>query len=258
MSRPRLLLLRDSFPDRPALDTAVSRALLQVTAAGELAETLRLHRPGPNVAFGRLDALAPGYQAAVAAARKLGFEAVERLAGGRAAVYHEDTVGLAHTIPDPEPAARTYERFGQTAHLVAGALAALGVDARVGEVPGEYCPGAYSVNAGGTLKLVGIGQRLVPGAAHVGGVAVARGGDRVRAVLGPVYHALGVPWESATAGGMDDVAPGVGYEEAETALLRAYEERYELEESTLDPDVLALAEELESEHLAPGPALAPT
>ena len=50
-------------------------------------------------------------------------------------------------IADPQPPKRTYERFEEVAGLIADALRALGVDARVGEVPGEYCPGAYSVNA---------------------------------------------------------------------------------------------------------------
>ena len=56
----------------------------------------------------------------------------------------------------------------------------LGVDARVGEIPGEYCPGAYSVNARGVKKLMGVGQRLVPSAAHVGGVVVVNGANRVQ------------------------------------------------------------------------------
>ena len=136
MPRPPLHLVRDAFPHRPAFDTAVSHAVLRLVAAGQLPETLRLHRPGPNVAFGRLDAIQPGYPDAVSAARERGFEAVERLAGGRAAVYHEDVVGLAHAVRVADPARGTYERFAATAALLTGALRELGVDARVGEVPG--------------------------------------------------------------------------------------------------------------------------
>ena len=72
-------------------------------AAGELPETLRLARPGRIVAFGKRDAVAQGYAAAVQAARDGGFEAIERLAGGRAAVFHEDTIAFAHAIPDADP-----------------------------------------------------------------------------------------------------------------------------------------------------------
>ena len=38
---------------------------------------------------------------------------------------------------------------------------------------------------------MGVGQRLVRGAAHVGGVVVVDQGDRIRDVLLPVYDALG-------------------------------------------------------------------
>src|SRR3954453_6183290 len=89
---PPLRLLTESFPDDPALDTAVSRALLERVAAGELPESLRLARPGRMVAFGKQDAIADGYAVAAAAARDQGFHAVLRLAGGRAAVFHEDTL----------------------------------------------------------------------------------------------------------------------------------------------------------------------
>ena len=59
---------------------------------GELPETLRLARPGPMVAFAKQDAVAPGYPDAVRAARTGGFEPVLRLAGGRAAVFHQQTI----------------------------------------------------------------------------------------------------------------------------------------------------------------------
>src|SRR5436190_327614 len=79
-------------------------------------------------------------------------------------------------------------------------LRTLGVDARVGEIPGEYCPGAYSVNARGATKLAGIGQRMIRGAAHMGGVVVATGADQIADVLVPVYEALELDWDPATSG----------------------------------------------------------
>src|SRR5918996_345664 len=129
---------------------------MERVGAGELPETLRLARPGPIVAFAKQDAVAPGYADAVDAARAGGFEAILRLAGGRAAVFHEGTLALSHAVPDRDPRPRIHARFEATAALLARALARLGVDARVGEVPGEYCPGGYSVNAGGKRKLAGI------------------------------------------------------------------------------------------------------
>ena len=49
------------------------------------------------------------------------------------------------------------------------------------------------------MKLAGIGQRLIKSGAHVGCVIVAGGSDELRAVLTPVYEALGLGWEPATA-----------------------------------------------------------
>jgi octanoyl-[GcvH]:protein N-octanoyltransferase len=247
-----LRVVEDSFPDDPALDTAISRALMERVAAGQLPETLRLARPGAMVAFAKQDANAPGYSAAVAAARAQGFEAVLRLAGGRAAVFHEDTLAIAHSIPDADPRPGIQERFQQTADLIAAALARLGIDARVGEVPGEYCPGTYSVNAGGKRKLAGIGQRLIKGGSHMGGVIVADGAERIRDVLVPVYAALGLDWEPATAGSVADEAPGTTLDDVEAAIRAEYAKRYELVEVALDAETLALARRLLAEHLPQG------
>ncbi len=233
----RLRVLHDSFPDDPALDAAVSRATLERVAAGELPETLRLARPGRVVAFAKRDVLAPGYAEAVAAARAAGFGSVTRLAGGRAAVFHEGTLELAHAVPDPDPRPGIHERFEAEASLIAEALQSLGIDARVGEVAGEYCPGRWSVNAGGTRKLAGIGQRVIHGGAHVGTVVVVEDAESIRRVLEPVYAALELDWDPATVGAVERP-----WEAVHDALLAAYATRYELVTSTLDPETLALAQ----------------
>jgi octanoyl-[GcvH]:protein N-octanoyltransferase len=248
---PPLHLLRRSFPEEPQLGTAVSRALLERVAAGELPATARISRPGRVVAFGRQDTVSPGYRDAVRAARAAGFEAVERLAGGRAAVYTAGALSFSRAAPDRDPTPRTRARFEEISDIVRGALARLGVDARVGEVPGEYCPGEFSVSAGGRAKLAGIGQRLISGGAHVGAVIVVTGSEEVRSVLVPVYAALGLDWEPATAGSIEDEVPGVTLEEAEAALVAELEERFELREAELEPRTLDLARSLADGHLAP-------
>jgi lipoate-protein ligase A len=244
-------LLRESFPEDPALDTAVSRALMLRVASGELPETLRISRPGAIVAFGKRDVVAPGYPEAVRAARRGGFEAVERLAGGRAAVFHEETISFAHALADPDPRRRVDDRFAATSDLVASALRRLGVDAKVGEVSGEYCPGAHSVSAGGRLKIVGVGQRLVAGGVHVGGVLVVAGADRVKGILVPVYQALGLDWRPETTGSVVDEVPGVTWEDAADALEEEYRARHGLEAAELDEATLSLARTLAPAHLSP-------
>jgi octanoyl-[GcvH]:protein N-octanoyltransferase len=236
------------FPGRPAFGTAVSRAILIRVAAGELPATLRLHRPGPILAFSRQDRASPGFAAAVRAARDCGFESVLRLAGGRAAVFHEQTLACSWAVRDSQPAARITERFREMAELLAAALVGLGVEARVGAIPGEYCPGAWSVNAGGRTKLVGIGQRLIAGAAHRGAVIVVGGSERIRQVLVPVYEALGLEWDPATAGCVEDEIGKVRLDAVEKAILSGLGQRYRLSEQGLDATTLELAARLEPDH----------
>jgi octanoyl-[GcvH]:protein N-octanoyltransferase len=212
---------------------------------------MRLHRPARILAFGRQDAASPGFPAAVEAARAAGFEPVVRLAGGRAAVYHQGTIALTQAIPDPRPAARTHARFAELAELIAAALRRLGVDARVGEVPGEYCPGAWSVNARGRSKLVGIGQRIISGGAHLGVVIVVRDSTAVREVLVPVYEALGLEWDPATAGSVEDELGPTELATVEEAILGELADAgYAPAEARLDGATLRLAERVEPQHIA--------
>ena len=244
----RLRLIRRLFPDEPELSTAVSRAILTRIAAGELPATARVHVPGREVAFGRQDAASPGFARAAEAARDAGFAAATRMAGGRAAVFHEGTVALARAFPDPEPPRRTYRRFEEIAGMVVRALGRVGVVAEVGEVPGEYCPGAYSVGVDGKRKLAGIGQRMIRGGAHVGGVLVASGEDAIRDVLVPVYEALELDWEPATAGSASaELGRELGAEELADALVAELGASYELEEADVDPETMELARRLAAE-----------
>jgi lipoate-protein ligase A len=241
-----MLLLTESFPDRPAFDMAVSGVLLDKVATGELPDVLRLQRHAPAVAFGRLDALAPGYPDALAVARARGLEPFERLAGGRAAVYHDGVITIGEALADPEANIHIAPRYEATAETVAAALRALGVDARVGAVAGEYCAGDFSVNAGGARKLSGTAQRVVRGGAYVGTVLVVRDAARVAADVRELYAALGLDVDPATTGAVEDDVPGVTLEDVEQALLAAYGDRFgSLDTTQLDPRTLAAAEQAE-------------
>lgn len=248
MSR-RIRLLRGSTGD-PLLDTGVSRAILDAVARGEEPETLRLHRPTAYVAFGSRDRTEPGFAEGVEAARGQGFEAVVRIAGGRAAVFHPDTIAFAWAVAADDPHGGVRARFEEVAGVVADALRVLGVDARVGEVPGEYCPGEHSVNAEGRRKLAGIGQRIVRGGAHAGGVVVVDGADRIRDVLVPVYRALGLDWDPDTAGSVSDEVGPTPWAAVEGALLEIVAGRFDLEEEALAPEHVEEARRLVPRHAA--------
>jgi lipoate-protein ligase A len=238
-------LIRAGFPDDPALDVAAGHALLERAARGEIGETLRLYRPGATCAFGRLDRLAPGFPAAVDAARAHGFSPLLRQPGGHAAAYDAGALCVDVVRPEADAVPALQARFAAASELFAAALRTVGVDARVGEIPGEYCPGQWTVNARGAVKLVGTAQRLVRGASLLGAVVLVRGGARVRAVLEDVNAALGLAWDPATAGAAEDDVPGLTVDDVERAVLAAYEDRFgALREGTLDSATVGRAREL--------------
>ena len=236
-----LRLVRDGFPDQPVLDTAISDTLLRGAARRRYPETLRMYRPGPVVAFGRQDVVSAGYQVAVAAARDRGFSSVERLAGGRAAVFHPGTIALAWAMPLDEPRLGIDERFDLVAGLIVDTLRQLQIEAQIGEVPGEYCPGSHSVSAGGRVKLFGVGQRIISKAAHIGGVLVVDGADKINEVLDPVYGALGFSWRPEATGDIRGERPDVSYADVQTALLTQLEARFTISEENLSPRTIELA-----------------
>jgi octanoyl-[GcvH]:protein N-octanoyltransferase len=247
-SLPTLHLLRGTVPGGAVAQLALSQALLnRVAADGEAPLVARLYVPGPTVAFGRVDAFRPGFEAAVRVARDHGFEPVLRAPGGRAAAYHERSLVLELAAAEHDPRAGITDRFAAMAGLVVAALRGLGVDAVSGELPGEYCPGRFSVLAGG-VKLGGIAQRVVAGASLVGIAVVVEDGARIRAVLEDVSRALEYDFDPTTAGAVADVAPGVATADVGAAIERALGARYALTWIEADPELLAAARAREPEH----------
>jgi lipoate-protein ligase A len=205
-----------------------ARALLREVVDGA-PETLRIYRPSsPTVAFGRVDTLRPGYADAVAAARAAGFEPVVRMVGGRAVAYDSACLVLDHAARQPDRALDTRRRFDDFGRLHADALRGLGVDARVGEVPDEYCPGPFSINARGTVKLVGTAQRVTRGGWLFSAVVVVDGAARLREVLAPVYARIGIPFRPASVGAVAGEVPGVTADDVEDAVLEQYAHRWRL------------------------------
>lgn len=247
--RGPLTLLTASVPDDPVLDTALSSAVLEGVVQGG-SPVLRLWAPGPGVSFGRLDRLLPGFPAAVEAARAAGFAAVMRVGGGRAAAAHEGALVFGLAAPVAEDTTR---RFEAMAGLLRHALARVGIDARRGELPGEYCPGAWSLHAGG-VKLAGIAQRVRRSAAWTEGLLLVSGADRVRDVLGPVHEALDLQWDPRTVGAIEDLVPGTRWPDVAAAVRAELAARHVLVEAGEDPAALARARDLRERHVAVGRA----
>jgi octanoyl-[GcvH]:protein N-octanoyltransferase len=212
-----------------------------------LGSVLRIYRPAPTLAFGRLDALRPGFAAAASAARAHGFEPVVRAPGGHAVAYHEGCLVVDEVLPHADPIAGLQNRFARSADTLAAALRGVGVDTRVGRIAGEFCPGDHTVSARGAIKLVGSAQRVIRHASLLASSIAVTDGAALRAVLEDVYAALELDWDPATAGGVADEVP-VGVADVERAVVAAFAHRETLVPGDLDAATLARAAELEPRH----------
>lgn len=239
-----MIAVVERSPRPPSLEVAVAHALVEQVNQGSVDSLVRLYRPSATVAFGRLDRLRPGFAAAVSAARAHGFEPVLRAPGGHAVAYHEGCLGVDEVVGEPDPIAGMHARFAASGDRLAGALRSVGVDARVGAVPREFCPGEFTVNARGAVKLVGTAQRVLRHASLLAASVAVDGADRLRAVLVDVYEALELDMDPGTVGSVGDEVAGVGVDEVERAVLAAYS----LGERPLAAGTLSLASSLESQH----------
>lgn len=248
-----LLLIGGAWPEEPGLDTALSKLILDRVSAGEMPATLRLYTPEREVAFGKRDSVTAQYPAAVQAARAVGFSSVERLAGGRAAVFTEHTIAFALAIPDDDPRITIRRRFQEMSELIVAAFARLGVASEIGEVPGEYCPGEFSVHHDHRLKLMGVGQRLAKHAAHVGGVIAVDRTDLLLRALIPVYRALELEWRHTTTGSLADVNDTISNDDVVAALLAEFRSRFDVVKGRFDSHLVDEARPLAQRHLPKDP-----
>jgi lipoate-protein ligase A len=130
------------------------------------------------------------------------------------------------------------------AGLVQEALARLEVTLELGELPGEYCPGRFSLHLPSGPKVAGVAQRVVYRASLPTAVVVVRGGDALRDALNNVYHALDIPFKMCAAGAVSDQKPDIAVELVRDAIHEAAAYRYGTVPSQFGPDILSRADEL--------------
>jgi octanoyl-[GcvH]:protein N-octanoyltransferase len=249
-SRAPVDLLTAGLPADPVRDIALSHALLEDVAARRRRPALRIFRPGPTAAFGRLDALLPGFPRACGRARQHGLTPLVRLVGGHAAVYDERCVVVEELSAEEDVIAGLQTRFERQSQRLRRALCELGADARIGELPGEYCPGAHSINVGGRIKVVGIAQRAIRRGALTSAVVVCGGGTQLRPVIESLYAALEIEIDPGTAGSLDEELPDATPEAVAERIAASYAREWRLEPRDLDADLLDRARGLAGRHRA--------
>jgi lipoate-protein ligase A len=182
---------------------------------------LRLYRPEPTAAFSPRDTTLPHYAAAADQMRSRGFVPVERRAGGQLAIYDSGALVIDLVAPHSDPRAQVLERFRLLSAAIARALAGLGVDARIGALDGEYCPGDYSVSGTGRVKLAGLAQRIARGGYHMGAVISVARSDEAKSAVAEAYPMLGLPFDPQTFGSVADLVPDADFSAVRWAVLDA-------------------------------------
>lgn len=233
--------------DEPG-ELSVAHALLRRASDHAIDSALHLYAPvAPVVVFGRRDTRLPGYPAAVRAAERAGFGTAVRAVGGRVVAYTENALVVDVVRHERQALEAMDRRFGTYGELMATALRSLGVDARVGAVPGEYCPGAHSVNARGLVKLIGTAQRVVKDAWLFSSLVVVDDRERLQDVLGNVHGHLDLPFEPVSVGTIRSENPALGLADVQAALSECWGVR-DAHPAPLDAVTRELARSLEPDH----------
>ncbi len=175
----------------------------EVARDPEFGPQTRVYTPVRTVAFSKREALMPGFDQAWSLAQDMGYQPVIRTTGGRTVVYNETSLVFDLVVPEPRLRYQSSFIFREFGLALVSTLRSIAVDARLGPVPGEFCPGTYSVNARNKTKLIGTAQRASSGARLISGVLQLSAADEVREVLAEVNQALNFDWDPATVGALD-------------------------------------------------------
>ena len=182
---------------------------------------LRLYRPFATAAFAPRDTALAAFPEAASAVRERGFAPVERRTGGQLAVYDSQALVVDLVAPHADPRVHVVDRFAAFSGAIAQALRQFSIDARVGQVAGEYCPGDYSVNGQGRVKLAGVAQRIGRHGYHLGAVISVKPSVAAAQAVAAAYRILGLPFEPLSFGSLADFSPDLDHVALRDALIAA-------------------------------------
>lgn len=212
---------------RPANDIEVAPKLLRYSIEKSAGTFARIYRPQRTVALTSRDISTDGYNSALIQAEKLGFTPVVRSPGGRAVAYHEECLVFEVLSHDPNPHQLINERFEAIGEVFVESFDRLGISAKLGQVPREFCPGKYSVISQ-NVKLVGTAQRIALGGWLIGASVIVRNAAPVREVLNNVYRALELDMDPSTIGSLDEIDSAISVDDLTNSLITTLKEHFQI------------------------------
>jgi len=148
---------------------------------------VHLWRHERAVVLGVRDRKLPAAEEAVAWLERQGYRVGVRSSGGAAVPLDEGVLNVTLILPREPGRFGLRDDFGLMADVILGAARACGLEARVGEIAGSYCPGEFDVGADGR-KFCGIAQRRLVRAVAVQAFVSVTGPGAGRANLIRSYY----------------------------------------------------------------------
>lgn len=226
-----------------------TRLLFEEVASGERPATFSISPSVRHVGVTRRDTHRPGFEKAVRAAEAEGYPTLVRGAGGGAIAGGPGTFGFSIIRPaeDGEDLRMgNSKRYDEATSLALAAFRRLGVEAEIGEVRDEFCPGDQSIRVGdfeSGMKLCGIAQRVTKRAASVGGIVLVEGEEELARILTLLYSAMNLPFRPASAGSLRRAGSRAILEEAMRAFAEEAKLRYGAKQVPLGEHTLEKARE---------------
>lgn len=235
------ILLAQSFT-LPEDGFGLQQAVLEEVAAEARGPTALLWTSSRYIGATYPETRLPGFDEAALLAEEAGFPVLIRNSGGGAVAANEGSISFSLTLPVQDLRHGLYERYTEGADIIVSTLGKLGAEAEPGEVEGEFCPGAYSVRAGGRsgIKVAGLAQRVTRWAARVEALVLVTSTAEIRDVLELFYGALELPFRPESVADL----PGTGVPEAIEAFVETLREGYGAREAKLDEEMLLRARAL--------------
>ncbi|CAN5573036.1 biotin/lipoate A/B protein ligase family protein [soil metagenome] len=247
------LLVPARFED-PVTAYGYQRMVFEQVASGARPTTISVTASARHVGVTRRDTHRPGFDEAVRVSNEEGYPVMVRGSGGGATAADKGTFGFSIVRPAGDGGIRQdiRDRYDEAAALVLGAFSRLGIEAEVGEVREEFCPGDHSVRVGGWgqgMKVVGIAQRITRRATSVGGIVLVHGEEELAKVLEKVYRAMELPFRTGSVGSLHRAGLEAGVEEVIEAFAEEAEARYGAKRVTVDSETLEAARRTGGQHL---------